>query len=352
MNRRMGMAATLLIAALPGAAEAQNRPVGFYMGIGGGANFAEDSDIGGSGVGTRADLDTGYAIVGSIGYGYANGFRSEIEFAYRQNDVSGLRGTVGGNGDYSSHAVMVNLLYDINTGTSITPYFGAGIGVAQLDLDNVGPVGLGRVNDDDTGFAYQGIVGASLKLTDQLFAFAEYRYFATEDLSFGRSVPGRIEADYSNHTTMLGLRWAFAGPAKPPPPPPARAPAAAPAPPPPPPPAAARPAVPREYIVFFDFDKSDLTPQALEIIRAAAANAKAGNVVRLAVTGHADRSGSDRYNQRLSERRARAVTAELGRQGIAQNDIDVAWKGESEPLVPTADGVREPQNRRVHIVFK
>ena len=73
---------------------------------------------------------------------------------------------------------------------------------------------------------------------------------------------------------------------------------------------------------------------------------------RIEVAGHADRSGTPAYNQRLSQRRADAVAAELVRQGIARNEIAVSAYGESRPLVPTADGVREPQNRRVEIVLK
>jgi outer membrane protein OmpA-like peptidoglycan-associated protein len=104
--------------------------------------------------------------------------------------------------------------------------------------------------------------------------------------------------------------------------------------------------------VFFDWDKSTLTQEAQAIIRTAAANAKAGNIVRIELMGHADRSGPDRYNMGLSQRRADAVKAELVRQGLKANEIVTFAKGEREPLVPTADGVREPQNRRVEIVFK
>jgi outer membrane protein OmpA-like peptidoglycan-associated protein len=73
---------------------------------------------------------------------------------------------------------------------------------------------------------------------------------------------------------------------------------------------------------------------------------------RIEVAGHADRSGSPQYNQRLSQRRADAVAAELSRQGIARSNISVQAFGESRPLVATADGVREPQNRRVEIVLR
>ena len=70
------------------------------------------------------------------------------------------------------------------------------------------------------------------------------------------------------------------------------------------------------------------------------------------MAGHADRSGSAQYNQRLSQRRADVVAAELVRNGVNRSDIGVSAYGESRPLVPTADGVREPQNRRVEIVLR
>jgi outer membrane protein OmpA-like peptidoglycan-associated protein len=110
--------------------------------------------------------------------------------------------------------------------------------------------------------------------------------------------------------------------------------------------------VPKTYLVFFDFDKSDITPEAARIIKQAADDAKRGNVRLIVATGHADRSGSTQYNQRLSERRAAAVKSALVREGIAEGTIQTAGRGENENLVPTADGVREPRNRRVEIVFR
>jgi outer membrane protein OmpA-like peptidoglycan-associated protein len=128
----------------------------------------------------------------------------------------------------------------------------------------------------------------------------------------------------------------------PPPPPPAVAP-----PPPPPPVAMAK----KSFIVFFDFDKSTITSQAQSTINDAVAAAKAGNSARVTLTGHTDRSGSEQYNMALSLRRAEAVKASMIRQGIPASAIVVIGKGESQPLVPTADGVREPQNRRVEILI-
>jgi OOP family OmpA-OmpF porin len=117
--------------------------------------------------------------------------------------------------------------------------------------------------------------------------------------------------------------------------------------PPAPPPAEAA----KSYLVFFDFDKSDLTPEALKIVRAAADNATKSNATKLEVTGHTDTSGSDAYNMRLSKRRAVSVEEELVKDGVPRQEIAIFAKGKREPLVPTGDGVKEPQNRRVQIVL-
>jgi outer membrane protein OmpA-like peptidoglycan-associated protein len=118
------------------------------------------------------------------------------------------------------------------------------------------------------------------------------------------------------------------------------------------PPAAQAPmAAPKSYMVFFDFNKSDLTPQAVEIVDTAAKNAGPAKVTQLTVTGHTDTVGSDAYNMRLSKRRAESVAAELEKQGIASSEIEIVAKGKRDLLVPTKDGVKEPQNRRVQIVY-
>ncbi len=106
------------------------------------------------------------------------------------------------------------------------------------------------------------------------------------------------------------------------------------------------------YLVFFDWDRYDLTEEARRVVVAAANNALAGKIVHVQATGHADRSGPDAYNMKLSEKRAETVRDELVRLGVPASEIAIAWKGEREPLVPTPDGVREPQNRRVEIVFE
>jgi iron complex outermembrane receptor protein len=130
-----------------------------------------------------------------------------------------------------------------------------------------------------------------------------------------------------------------------------------PAPPPPLSGAVAPPAPPpvapvRSYLVFFDWDRADLTARAREIVAAAAQASTHVQTTRIEVSGYTDLSGTAAYNQKLSIRRAETVEKELIHDGVAASEIAIHGYGESNPLVPTAPGVREPQNRRVEIVLK
>ncbi len=105
------------------------------------------------------------------------------------------------------------------------------------------------------------------------------------------------------------------------------------------------------YLVFFDFDRSDLSPEAVTIVADAARNAGPAHVSVIDVTGHTDTVGSDAYNMRLSRRRAESVATRLENDGIPSSQIAIFAKGKRDLLVPTGDGVKEPQNRRVQIVY-
>ncbi|MBU0724994.1 MAG: OmpA family protein [Alphaproteobacteria bacterium] len=343
MATKARLLAAALVLTMPSLALAQQP--GPYIGFGLGGNFLEDSDISGSGVNTDAEFDWGPMGAATLGYSFG-GPRLELEFSYRVNDVDKVGGANGG-GEARAGALMVNALYDFHFG-GFKPYIGVGIGGASVKFDGVGPVAGSSVNDSDIVLAYQGIAGVGYALSPQLDLFADYRYFATEDSSFNGPT-GSVDGEYSAHTVMVGVRYFFNGPAKP-----AAAPVAAPAPQPAPAPVAAPapPPVPRNYLVFFDFDRSDLTADARQIVKLAADNAKKGGISRLQLVGHADRSGPATYNQRLSLRRAESVKGALVQEGLGQNQIGVEARGESDPLVATADGVREPQNRRVEIILQ
>jgi hypothetical protein len=117
--------------------------------------------------------------------------------------------------------------------------------------------------------------------------------------------------------------------------------------------AAAPPQVvgPGQYMVFFPWNQATLAEEDRQVIANAVAEYRQTGNARVTVTGHTDTSGSAAYNLELSQRRAEAVAAEMIRQGVPAGEIETIGRGEEDLLVPTADGVREPRNRRVVIEF-
>ena len=111
-------------------------------------------------------------------------------------------------------------------------------------------------------------------------------------------------------------------------------------------------AQPEPFVVFFAFDSALLTSEGESVIDSAVTAAQDAGMSEFSITGHADRSGSEDYNTRLSLSRANAVRDALAARGIAPANISVAGRGESEPAVPTADGVAEQANRRVVIIIQ
>lgn len=106
--------------------------------------------------------------------------------------------------------------------------------------------------------------------------------------------------------------------------------------------------------MYFDWDRSELTPQAQEVVTQAAEYARRGGAVRVLVVGHADSSGSSAYNVGLSNRRARAVADALVMYGVNGGLISLDGRGETDLAVATPDGVREPINRSasISIIFR
>ncbi|KAF0112631.1 MAG: ompA [Rhodospirillaceae bacterium] len=332
---------------LPATAMAQSS--GFYLGGAAGMHFPNDSHIEGGAIKTDGDLDPGAAGLLSGGFAFQNGLRTELEAGYRSHEVGGMGGVAVSSGDVRVASLMGNLFYDFHNASAFTPYIGAGLGGAWMKFDTVALPGGNTLDTSDLTLAYQGIAGLDYTITDRLHSFADYRYFGTLDAGMSTRAGQAVDASYDSHGIMLGVRWSFGAPRK--------APLVVAAAPPPPPPAPEpmrpeTPPAPRDYIVFFDFDQAALTPEAQHILAAAAADAKATAPVRIELTGHTDRSGTDHYNFALSLRRVDTVKADLVTRGLRVQDIGVQARGEAEPLVITSDGVREPQNRRVEIIVR
>lgn len=344
MKHQFLLLAVTSMLAFAAAAQAEE---GFYVGIAGGANNVHDDKVSGTGINAGAEYDWGYAAMGSLGYQYNNGLRSELELGYRRNDMDSI-GSVSAQGNVDAMSAMLNVLYDFDLSDMVNTYVGVGGGVVQVDYNGFRAGGVPVINDSDTVPAIQGIAGASIPLSSQTDAFLNYQYLHAIDPNYKDSTGTKIHTDYDDSAIMVGLRYKLYSDAAP-------APVAAPKAMAPAPVAAAPEAAPspisRTYLVFFDFDKSNLTQEAMSVLNQAAEDARAGKAVALKVVGHADRAGTDSYNMALSSRRAAAVKTALAQLGITNNNIQAVAKGETDPLVPTEDGVREPQNRRVEIMY-
>lgn len=356
-----------------GAAPVQAQPIsGLYIGGAAGIGLLEDqrvrSFVPSAAVkvapsGSTLSYRTGWAGVGSIGYGLGNGVRLELEGDATGNDLSkgpAVAGVARRSGKESKYGAFGNVFFDMDIGSPyVYPYLGAGAGYQSVRQTYAQTSTGGSVTERFSGskgaFAYQAMFGASLPVPDVvgLSVTTEYRFVG---LSGTRGVVGtltnggvvsrvtRKTSGDDNHEFLLGLRYAFN--VTPPAAPVAVAGVAAPA------PVAAAPAAARSYLVFFDWDSAELSDRSRQIIADAAVASTRIAATRIELAGHADRTGTASYNQDLSRKRAAVVAAELLRHGVAAQAISVSSFGDTRPLVATAAGVREPQNRRVEIVLK
>jgi OmpA-OmpF porin, OOP family len=335
-----------------------------------------------------ARYDSGFNAGARGGLQYGP-IRVEEEYSYNHNGLSSFSSFYSPfvpnsafTGNRNTNALMTNFIYDFTVGWPVSPHIGFGVGAVD-NVDSVSlrsftipnspaisPTGLVFVNTpagssaaalpatiggtflkaSTWNFGYQAIAGFRYDINPLLAFDLDYRYLASTEPTFSNKgvfpVPGnpgffapiltRYKSGYNTNNIVASLTMKFGAPPPPPPPPP-------PAPPPPP--------VHQVYLVFFDWDKYNITPEGMRIIQLAAEHYKMGGRVQIQVNGYTDTTGSFGYNQRLSERRANAVAAALERLGVPRSDMLVAGHSFNDLRVPTPPGVREPQNRRVEIVF-
>lgn len=330
------------------------------------------------------DTKTGFEAGGIFGYDFG-GFRLEAEASYRRanardmvvNSGQGFYPAAPATGRASALSFMVNGLIDLGPDDGPQVFAGGGVGYSHAQINAASspdPSTDFAINGADDGFAWQLLAGFRYPLSDHVDIGLKYRYFNQDSVdvpatytrarsisieSVGpRAVVGGtaftdvVSTKVRSHSAMLTLSYNFL----PPPPPPVEAvevtpPEPVPVPPPvvqvpPPPPCNKGP-----YIVFFDWDKADITPEAASVLDSAVTAYGNCTQVPIMLAGYTDRSGSTAYNQGLSERRNTTVTAYLTDHGIPGSAISSQGFGEANNRVPTADGVKELQNRRVEITY-
>jgi OOP family OmpA-OmpF porin len=213
---------------------------------------AESSNNAANGAPYRWDFnqDDDWAAFGRLGYQFNSNWRVELEIGYRPGDIDSVRGgpnnsivglcapgvtrtaaapTCGSpSGDLEVWTAMANVIYDFMPDSAISPFLGAGAGVAHGKLQTLGQFSTVTgtltaanpaiqnlsIDDDDTVFAYQAIAGLSWKASDRLNVDLTYRYLGGSDMDFasvgtGALQPGVFSGDYSDQSVTLGLRYSF-----------------------------------------------------------------------------------------------------------------------------------------------
>ncbi len=320
----LGAAASL---ALAGTANAGFERDGWYFGLEGGAVLVNETQLGSAAI----EFDHGYGVLGTLGYAFKNSnWRMEGEVGYREND---------GTADICQFAVcevrlkewtgMVNAVYDVKMGSD---KWGLALG-AGIGIDNPRYNAPDGHDSNDKVFAAQAIAGFTYRVNQHWDAVLNYRYLwvGGAELQAHAFWPSS-EMDLEKHTITVGFRYGYSEP----------------------PvvvvlPDVVEPVRAKEFIIFFGFNKCNITAEADAVLSEAASSAKSGGGASVRIVGHTDTSGSNAYNQKLSECRANATKSNLVGKGVSEGSISTSGKGETELMVQTGDRVKEPQNRRATI---
>lgn len=193
---------------------------GSYFVLEGGVNFNAPTNTynGFAGRDQRANLKTGYAVSGASGYKWANGLRAEGELTYRRNTFKYFDAPTNPYaGRQISLTLMANAIYEFSTGSRLTPYIGAGVGLTMAWLNNLTQLNFGVTsfnNTDSSRFAYQGIAGVAIAIAPEWEALMDVRYRVSDGHTFRtNNVAGTFNSlskyNIRDTTVMAGLRYAF-----------------------------------------------------------------------------------------------------------------------------------------------
>ena len=324
--------AAAVVALSTGSANAGYERDGWYFGLEAGFGRVNETHFAGI-ANSQIEFDDGIAAMGTVGYAFKNSnWRIEGELGYRDNDVDIFggkkRGTEGSLEEWSG---MFNALYDFNLNSE---RWGMSLG-AGAGIDNARYTSAVDAHDsNDKVFAFQGIAGLTYRVNQHWDLMLNYRYFNAAQAELQLSAQfAPEEVDLEKHSITIGFRYGYDDP-----------------------PVIVQPPVvvepprgPKEFIVFFGYNKCNITAEADAVLSEAASAAKSGGGASVRIVGHTDTSGSNAYNQKLSDCRANAAKSNLVGKGVSDGSISTMGKGETELMVQTGDGVKEPQNRRASI---
>jgi outer membrane protein OmpA-like peptidoglycan-associated protein len=254
----------------------------------------------------------------------------EGEVGYRENDgrAPDLRRVLS-DVRLKEWTGMINAVYDIKMGSD---KWGLAVG-AGIGIDNPRYTAPDGTDSNDKVFAAQALAGFTYRVNQHWDLMLNYRYLWAGEAEFQASAaPIERTMDLEKHTITVGFRYGYDDP----------------------PVIVVPPDVvvippPKQFIIFFGFNKCNVTAEADAVLSEAASSAKSGGGASVRIVGHTDTSGSNAYNQKLSECRANAAKSNLVGKGVSEGSISTSGKGETELMVQTGDRVKEPQNRRATI---
>lgn len=365
------------IALMGSAAYAQENNGNVYVEIDGFISFLGTEKADGAVLQLQNKFKTGGGFAGIVGYDFGQiRLEGEIGKHYHlaetftvTNDAGlGLTSGTAANGKSNATHYMINTIYDFDDGigdTDFEPFVGAGLGLSSVAWNNFTAPGGGApyTSGSDDVFTYQAFAGVRVPIASNVDLSLKYRYLGTSDADRLDSAGDAFRTSYNVHDVVVGITYKFGGKsntqaAKAPQPVPVAMAQPAPEPVPDPTPVAnIAPAAPAPmpevdrgpYSIYFDWDSSYIGTDAREILRQAIIESEKVEQITILINGHADRSGPNGYNDSISFKRATAVKETLIANGVAADKIIIDGHGERMPLVPTDDGVKERQNRRVTI---
>ena len=329
--KKILIGAASVMALATGVANAGYERDGWYLGLEAGWGRVNNTDFAGL-VGSQTEFSDGLAGFATIGHAFKNSnWRIEGELGYRSNDVDSFEGKKSvGDASLEEWSGMVNALYDFNLNSE---RWGMSIG-AGAGIDNARFTATDGHDSNDKVFAWQALAGLTYRVNQHWDIDLNYRYLNADkaELQASAALAPR-EVNLEKHSITIGFRYGYN---EPPPPPKEEV-------------RVEEPKGPKQFIIFFGYNKCNITAEADAVLSEAASSAKSNGSASVRIVGHTDTSGSSAYNQKLSECRANAAKSNLVGKGVSEGSIATSGKGETELMVQTGDGVKEPQNRRATV---
>jgi opacity protein-like surface antigen len=188
------------VAAMAGSASASTQ--GTYLSGNAGVSLTPNLNLKSNSVGSQTEsTDTGYALGGSAGYDYGNGWRLQLDSEYTRQKVSSLNGTAT-NGHLSTTSLILGAQKDLTDGTMVTPYVGAGLGVQNVGGEIAGYRGRAWKP------AYQAEAGLRSDLSRNVSLFGEYRFSQSESATL-QSATDVAHQHFSDHGLLAGVTYHF-----------------------------------------------------------------------------------------------------------------------------------------------